>query len=216
MGHRALIVFVKEPRPGEVKTRLGQAIGMERAAEIYRACAEEVLDVARELARRDVHVTVSYAPGSDPERIRRWVNDPLFHLAVQEGASLGDRMRTALARAMEHGAAKVLLVGSDVPELDEPLFDQAWDQLERNDLVLGPSPDGGYYLSGMRPPLKDLFAGILWSSAGVYEATRAAAAVQGLSVGVLPVRADIDWEEDFRAYQQRLRERGRSARRHHH
>jgi len=215
MGHRALIVFVKEPRTGEVKTRLGQAIGMERAAEIYRACAGEVLACARDLARQDVHVTVCYSPGSDPERIGRWVNDSSFHLAVQEGATLGDRMHRALARAMDQGAAKVLLVGSDVPELDGPLFDQAWDQLERNDVVLGPSPDGGYYLIGMRPPLKDLFAGILWSSPEVYEATRAAAASQGLSIGVLPPRADIDREEDFRAYQQRLWEREHSGRKHH-
>lgn len=207
MGHNALIVFVKEPRAGAVKTRLGRTMGMERAAEIYRECAEEVFRLARTVVREDIEVTVCYDPESDPERIRRWANAPGFQFAVQEGSSLGDRMRNAMARAMDRGAEKVLLVGSDVPELDEAILREAWRRLERDGVVLGPTPDGGYYLIGQRAPLKDLFAGIAWSTAAVFEQTCTAAAARKLSVGILPVRADIDREEDFRAYHQRLRER---------
>jgi len=207
MIHRALIVFVREPRAGAVKTRLGRTVGMERAAEIYRACAEEVFRLARTAARENIGVTVSYAPESDPEQIRRWVNAQGFQFAVQEGSSLGDRMRNAMAHAMDRGAEKVLLVGSDIPELDEVILREAWRRLERDPVVLGPTPDGGYYLIGERAPLKDLFAGIAWSTSSVFEQTCAAAQAQELSVGILPVRADIDREEDFRAYQQRLRER---------
>lgn len=207
MEHRELVVFVKEPRPGLVKTRLGRTLGLERAAEIYRLCADEVIRLAKTVEHETTRVTVCYDPDSRAEEVRRWVNAPSIRVIRQQGTSLGDRMRSAFAQAMEGGAERVLLVGSDIPELDRKILDEGWAALDRHDIVLGPSSDGGYYLIGMKPPLKDLFADIQWSAPTVYEATRGAAALQGFSVWALPVLADIDREEDFLAYQQRLRER---------
>jgi rSAM/selenodomain-associated transferase 1/alkylhydroperoxidase/carboxymuconolactone decarboxylase family protein len=208
MGRRALIVFAKEPRPGFVKTRLGRTIGMERAARIYRECAESVFRRARAEEESGVSVTLCYDPDSRPEELRRWVDRPSFQLIPQEGASLGERMHGAFRRAMEAGADRVLLVGSDVPELDGDILAEAWRSLERHDVVLGPSEDGGYYLIGMRAPPKDLFDQIQWSTPTVYDETLRRAAAQGVSVWALPVRADIDREEDVLAYEERLRTHG--------
>ena len=102
-GHRELIVFVKEPRPGLVKTRLGRTVGMERAASIYRLCAENVLRAAQLEERGGVRVTACYDPDSRVEALRRWLTTPSFQLVPQEGASLGERMHRAFRRSMAAG-----------------------------------------------------------------------------------------------------------------
>lgn len=204
--NRGLIVFAKLPRAGEVKTRLGQRLGMERAAELYRQFAEHVFTVADQLAATGVRVFLFHAPGADLQEYRRWVRRP-FTYVPQEGSNLGDRMRRAFDFVFASGLRQAAVIGTDVPELQGSAVLHAFDLLAMHDLVVGPSSDGGYYLLGMNAPTKNVFENIAWSSASVLRQTLERAHRQNLSCAVLDPLADIDTVEDYRAFLQRLEDR---------
>lgn len=199
---KALIVFLKSPRPGAVKTRLGAVIGMDRAASVYREIAGRILQEVILLAKEDVEPLLFVAPGSDPDEVRSWAGGSA-EVLLQEGESLGVRMEHAFATAFVRGARRGVIVGTDVPGLHADLIRRAFRDLEHHDLVLGPATDGGYYLLGMKPPVKDVFGGIRWSSPGVAAETRERAARAGLKVALLPPLSDIDTFEDYQAWQSR-------------
>lgn len=205
---RALIVFAKPPRPGGVKTRLGGAVGMDRAAAIYREFAEHAFGVARACAEEGILVHVFRTPGADEEEMRRWLGCSWCLHREQKGESLGDRMRSAFLDVFEGGARRAVIIGTDVPELELPVLREAFTMLEEFQAVIGPSTDGGYYLLGMQAPLKELFEGIAWSGSTVMDDTGAYLKALGLSHALLPELADIDTESDYRAY---LERRGRDA-----
>jgi len=200
---RALIVFAKPPRPGGVKTRLGETLGMDRAAAVYRECAEHAFALARACAREGILVHLCATPGADEEEMRRWVGCGGCLFSEQKGETLGERMRSAFLAAFEGGARRAVIIGTDVPELELPVLLGAFGMLEEFQAVVGPSTDGGYYLLGMQAPLKELFEGIAWSSSAVMSGTEARLKALGLHYALLPELADIDTEADYRAYLER-------------
>ena len=137
-----LIVFVRAPERGGVKTRLAAAIGDGAALRVYRRLAEHTLAVARELAVEGVEVRVHYAPGGAEEAVRTWLGDGPVYLPQAEG-DLGMRMRDAFERAFADGAERVVIVGSDLPEVSATLLRRAFGLLEGCAAVLGPARDGG-------------------------------------------------------------------------
>jgi len=203
MRRDVLILFAKLPQAGEVKTRLGRSIGMENAANIYREFAEHAFGIAEELSFMGVETHLCYEPTVDEETIRAWVHRS-FSFAPQQGATLGQRMYNAFRKVIEEGAKKAVIIGTDVPELQSTNVAEAFASLDENDIVVGPSADGGYYLLGMKAPLKELFDGIQWSTDTVFKATIARITDLKLSSAVLPVLHDIDTEEDLRQHEQRL------------
>ena len=202
----ALIIFAKLPQPGGVKTRLGQSIGMEQAAKIYKEFAEHAFCIAEELSVNDVAVHLYYEPMSDEESIRSWVKHS-FCFTAQRGTTLGERMRNAFHDVLERGAKRAVIIGTDVPELEGSNVADAFALLDENDIVVGPSVDGGYYLLGMKPPAKDLFDNIEWSTKTVFDATMTKINAMGLSSAVLPVVHDIDNEEDLQRHMRRTKRR---------
>lgn len=202
MNHSALIIFAKLPRAGEVKTRLGESIGMEQAAKVYKEFAEHAFTLADGVNAKDIVVYIFYAPGASEIEIKQWVGRP-FHFIEQRGNSLGDRMRNAFDRTFADGATQTVIIGTDVPELDARTLHSSFAYLTSHDIVIGPSTDGGYYLLGMNVPTKDVFDGIVWSSSAVTETTLARIEAGNYSFALLPVLSDIDTEEDYRAYVQR-------------
>ena len=126
-----------------------------------------------------------------------------FLKKVQTGRDLGERMEAAFSEAFAAGASKVVIIGSDCPELDAEMLEAAFDALDRNDFVLGPTPDGGYYLLGMKHTDDSVFRGIAWSTDAVRNATLQKIAAAGKTCALLPDLPDIDTEEDWRAYEQR-------------
>ena len=194
MGRGVLIVFVKAPRPGEVKTRLAAGIGAEQAAAAYRALAEGVLERTAPLAQ-EYERLVFHAPPEAGAEIALWL--PAETLVPQEGPDLGARMDAAFGAAFERGARKAVLVGSDVPQLGRTHVGQAFDALEDVPVVLGPAADGGYYLVGLRERRPELFQGIEWGTAGVLEATLARCAALGLRPRLLATLVDIDTAADL-------------------
>ncbi|MEO8167669.1 MAG: TIGR04282 family arsenosugar biosynthesis glycosyltransferase, partial [bacterium] len=100
----------------------------------------------------------------------------------------------------DDGAKRTVIIGTDVPELSASIIESAFHQLNDHDVVLGPSTDGGYYLLGMKPPVKEVFDGIEWSSEKVYAQTVKCLQTSRLSYARLPEFADVDTEEDYRQY----------------
>ena len=107
-------------------------------------------------------------------------------------------MQHAFQQSFNHDFQKVVLIGSDCAQLTQAIIDQAFTALDDNDVVIGPSEDGGYYLLGMRRFFGDLFAGIEWSTPTVFEETVGRVQSQGCSLELLPTLNDIDTEEDLK------------------
>ena len=195
MSDRALVVFVKHPRPGAVKTRLAASIGPEAAAELYRALAEHVLE-ATAPAAGEYERLVFFEPAEALEEMRAWL--PGVRLLAQSGGDLGARMADAFVRAFARGASRVALVGTDAPDVTRETAALALSALDAADVVLGPAEDGGYVLVALRAPQPLLFSGIEWSTPRVLEETRARAAAAGLAVRELAPVADLDTLDDLR------------------
>jgi len=203
---RRLLVFLKYPIPGEVKTRLADAIGDEAACRVYRACVE--LTLARLGAWR-AEATLCVDPPDALERTRAWVGQGVgWALRPQSGGTLGERLAEATAHAFAQGAQRVVVVGTDSPWLTARDVDTACEALAHAELVLGPAEDGGYYLIGLSRPTPALFEGIAWSTAAVYQETIAKARALGWRVRVLPLGYDVDRLEDVQRFVADERARG--------
>jgi rSAM/selenodomain-associated transferase 1 len=201
MSDRALVVFVKHPLPGAVKTRLAAAIGPETAAELYRALAEHVLEATTPLAGEYERLVFFDPPGA-AEAMRAWL--PGVRLIAQAGPDLGVRMAHAFARAFARGASRVAIVGTDAPGVSRQAVTDALAALDAADVVIGPAEDGGYYLLALGAPRPGLFAGIAWSTPTVASETRARAMAARLTVRELPTLRDVDTLDDLRGEWPRL------------
>lgn len=225
----ALAIFARLPVPGKVKTRLAASVGGDAAASFYERMAERAfgaLGRAEEVSSR----TLFFSEASEAEGIHGWLessgNVSMRAVAQCESRDLGDRMRDALDRALASGGAdggsvrKAIVVGTDIPDLDETHVDAAARLLDHHDVVFGPAMDGGYYLLGVRrrdAPAEAcdrretrvaseargahpaLFRGVPWSTPTVLRDSIAAARAAGLSVAprdALPALRDIDTIED--------------------
>jgi len=196
VSDRTLVVFVKEPRPGSVKTRLAVAIGDDDAAQLYQVFVETVL-AATTPAPGEYERLVFYDPPEAGERMRAWL--PSGRLRQQATGDVGQRMAACFARCFARGASRVVLAGSDAPALGRGEVRAAFDALADHDLVLGPAVDGGYYLVGLCAPQPTLFEGVAWSTASVLDETLVRAAAAGLSVAQLAPLRDVDTADDLRA-----------------
>ncbi len=195
MRRQRLILFLKAPRPGAVKTRLAQSIGAEEACAIYRRLVELLLGEMAPLQ----DVELRFTPDDAAEEIRSWLGAHWL-MAPQGSGDLGCRLAAASAAAFRDGARRVAMIGSDCPEVMRTDITAAWTGLLTHDVVLGPAQDGGYWLIGLRAPQPGLFAGLPWSTPAVLEETLARCRDARLSVGRLRELADIDTEADWRRF----------------
>ena len=202
VSREQLIVFVKAPRPGTVKTRIARTAGAERACAIYRDMVATVLQKFASIRGAQLR----FAPDDALEEIKPWLRDDWI-TAPQGAGNLGERLQRAFADSFADGAERVVIVGSDCPEVKSGDVRTAWKELKSHDLVIGPAIDGGYWLIGLRALRPELFRAITWSSDQVLAQTLAQAKLIGLSVQLLRILSDIDTEEDWDAY---VRERGSS------
>jgi rSAM/selenodomain-associated transferase 1 len=196
----ALLVFVRTPRPGKVKTRLARSLGNEKAAEFYKLCTDAVLEEIGHLSR-DVERYISFAEPISKYEAKRLAGLGL-RVVVQEGESLGQRLYNAFSRVLENGTRKVVIVASDVPDLTADIMKEAFSSLDKSDVVIGPCYDGGYYLIGMKELHDELFNGISWGTELVFRQTLNIARENGLTVRQVPILVDIDTEADLRQWSQ--------------
>ncbi len=196
MTRRCILLMVKNPEPGSVKTRLGAEIGMIAAADAYRALTEAV--VAR--LPTDVSLRICFAPDDSVAAIRRWLEpratrDATFH--PQGTGSLGERMNRAFDTAFAAGDERVAVIGSDCIDITPADFAEAFDALEQHPAALGPSTDGGYYLLALRAPAPHLFAGVEWSTERVLGQTIERIRELGWTHHTLSAKTDVDTRSEW-------------------
>ncbi len=194
-------VFAKYWQAGSVKTRLAASIGNVMAADLYRCFVEETIRIV-DRSRCDIR-TLVFSPPEQRASMAAIV-DPSWGLWPQSDGSLGRRMSHFFFDAFRNGAEKVILVGSDTPSLPSARLAQAFRRLDRADVVLGPSDDGGYYLIGMKQPQPQLFQAIEWSTERVFDQTRAVIQRAGLLLAPLAPWYDVDRLDDLHRLQNDL------------
>jgi len=216
-GRAQLVVLVRGPSPGRCKRRLAAGLGSRAAAAVHdRLCAHTLAAVAGARLPAGAE-TVLAAQGLGVRAARRWARGlwpqerPALRIVGQGGGSLGLLMQRQLMRARREGAARVVLIGSDLPELAPTDLEDAFRALDHGaPVVLGPATDGGYWLIGLgsrqaaTPAVRSglrLFAGasapIDWGGAAVLQQTLQAAAVEGLGVTLLSHHSDLDRPVDL-------------------
>lgn len=204
-----LLVFVKAPTPGAVKTRLLPLLSAAEAAQLYRGLVVDTLKVAKRL--RNIHVVVAYAADRTFPDLA-WL-DAKPPMLFQHGRTLGERLSQAFEWAFEQGARHVVALGSDAPDLSTRWVGQSFQALTRCDVVVGPTTDGGYQLIGLTRPHPELFVDMPWSSPRLFGQTLDRIGRLNLSVRCLDLVADLDTPEDVHRYlAQRSRGRGQTRR----
>lgn len=199
-----LIIFIRNPALGNVKTRLARTLGAAEALRIYHILLEKTCAAASgAVAERQL-----YYSDTIPQ-IDEWSSD-LFQKRLQSPGDLGARMESAFHIAFLEGAHKALIIGSDCPELSAAVLNTAFELLDSHDFVVGPVPDGGYYLLGMKALARSIFHDIAWSTDTVRAHTVEKIVAMGKSFALLPELTDIDEASDWEAYL--LRSGGQNAR----
>src|SRR5262249_7273092 len=157
-AEQVLGVFAKEPRPGEVKTRLAQETSPSFATKVARACLDDTLD---RLAAVPSCRFLVYAPASARGFFAEAAADR-FELRPQADGDLGRRMEAFFRERLASEGARVVVVGADSPTMPVDFVLQAFELLGTNDVVLGPATDGGYYLLGCAERVPPIFSEIAW------------------------------------------------------
>lgn len=192
-----VVVMLKAPRPGWVKTRLAQRIGVLAATEAYRSLAMQVLANLPDLPA----VELRHAPDDAAAEVAPWLRSG-WTLAPQGDGDLGSRLVRAFAEHFAAGARRVVVLGADCPYVTEEDIREAFNALKKADLVLGPAVDGGYWSVGLRTPCPELFSGVAWSTALVLAQTEQRAAALGISVARLRTLSDVDTEDDWQQWRE--------------
>jgi uncharacterized protein len=203
------MVFVKAPHPGQVKTRLGKSVGDRQAAQLYRCFTEDVLDTVESL---DLDSLIFFAPAEDEAFLKTWLGEHRNYIP-QRGTHLGDRMAAAFRHSFSLGYQRVLILGSDGPDLPRAFLVEALEALQQQ-AVIGPSEDGGYYTLGFTPSTfcPAVFGKLPWSTPQVYPQTLEIFKKYSCPFHALPAWTDIDTLDDLRRFYRRHRQKANSNR----
>lgn len=189
MKEEALIIFVRKPVLGSVKTRLAATLGPEAALAIYQQLLKHTHAITVGLP---CDRYVFYAGEIDEKDL--WQEG--YVRQQQAGGDLGERMKAAFAFLFEKGYRRICIIGSDCFELTTEIISNAFAWLRKTDFVIGPAKDGGYYLLGMSGGSKNVFDGIAWSTGKVFSQTVTSLHQQGFTYTLLPLLSDVDTVDD--------------------
>ena len=189
MSKELLIVFVKNIKLGKVKTRLAKSIGNEGAFEVYKHLVE-ITEKATQKVKHEKHIYFS-----DVIIDEKWPNTPKF---IQKGADLGEKMQNAFEKGFSDGYKKIILIGSDLPDISATIIQKGFYQLNNSEIVFGPAEDGGYYLVGMNKMYKSIFENKKWSTKELLKTTLLELDKNKTKVSLLHKLNDIDNLDDLK------------------
>ncbi len=195
MARDRLLVFLKAPRPGFVKTRLAAQLGPAAALAAYRTLVATLLHRLADLPAAELRFT----PDDAAAEISGWLR-PGWTAAPQGEGDLGQRLSAAFDAAFASGAERVVIIGSDCPDVSLCDLEFAGSALHHHDVVLGPATDGGYWLIGLRRRAPELFTAMPWSTDRVFAETRARCQRLNLRLQILRELTDIDEPADWEAF----------------
>ncbi len=198
-----MLLFVKYPTPGSVKSRLAASLGDRLAAGLYRCFVRDCLKTLSAVSRS---ITVCYDPSRKEKIFRAWLGNDYRYLP-QRGNDLGERMKHAFEDAFLNGASRALLLGSDIPDVPAEHVSEAVSALRAAGCVVGPACDGGYYCIGFSREffMPEVFERIPWGTGSVYTETveRLSSSLPSNRIHVLPEWHDIDTYTDLCHYAER-------------
>ncbi|AOP35957.1 transferase 1, rSAM/selenodomain-associated protein [Leptospira tipperaryensis] len=192
----SLILFLRNPVLGRVKTRLAKTLGEQTALNVY----EQLLEITKkQIQNLDIPVRLYF--DSIPDSIfSDWGTQTSVHL--QTGQDLGERMQNAFLETFQCGAKKAVIIGSDCPDLETKHIREAFSALDPRDAAIGPAKDGGYYLLALKSVYPEIFREIPWSSERVFAMTLEKLQLARKDVWILPILNDIDEAKDLDPYLQ--------------
>ncbi len=196
--NKALAIFIKNPELGKAKTRIAKDSDDETALAIYK----KLLNITHNITSKvDTNRYVFYSQFIDEND--KWTS-PTYSKKLQGGDDLGEKMSNGFQVLFNEQYAKVILIGSDCPYITEDILQEAYDQLDDHNIVLGPTFDGGYYLIGMNQFSPIVFTEIEWSTESVLDTTIERAASVGYNCHLLPRLKDIDHLSDWEEYKSKF------------
>lgn len=188
MTEALVIVFVKNIKLGTVKTRLAKTIGDLGAFEVYT----ELVKITEKATSQISFDKRIYFSNSVVDY--QWSNE---FKAIQYGSDLGERMLNAFKDGFNAGYKKIVLIGSDLPDIDETHITKGIEALSKSDVVFGPAEDGGYYLVGLNKLIPDIFRNKPWSQPHLLYETLKELHKLDIEVSTLETLNDIDTYEDL-------------------
>ena len=187
MASLTLLIMLKVPGAIEVKSRLAQSIGNEQALNAYRRMVEKFLANLPVESMKEIYFT----PAEAEMEIQRWLGEEYTYYCQAEG-DLGKRLINACEESLGRGAEAVVLMGGDCPYIDQSVIAAVAEGLKKNDIVIGPTFDGGYCLLACKRHMPALFQDIIWSTESVFIETLERIKTLGLSVLILKPLEDVD------------------------
>lgn len=195
----ALILMTRVPIPGQTKTRLMDIMSGEDCAKLHTCFLKDLMNTLNK-RNNDFDLFITYTPDESFSILSPLI-PPRTQSFPQKGNHLGERMSQAIKDVFAKGYEKVILIGSDIPDITLDDIEQAFSLLDDNDVVLGPTYDGGYYLIGMNEPNDGIFQiSKEWGGKSVLESTMDKGNRQGLTIGLAAKYLDIDTKEDLYAF----------------
>ncbi|TVZ26781.1 hypothetical protein JM83_1771 [Gillisia sp. Hel_I_86] len=187
-----LLIFTRNPELGKVKTRLAKDLGDQTALDIYKFLLDHTVAVTSSLPiTKEVHYS---------ETIRE--NDiwdaSIYQKKQQVGEDLGDRMKNAFIEGFKNGYSNIIIIGSDMYDINSKELMDAFKELDAKDFVIGPAEDGGYYLLGMRKLEPAIFANKEWGTQSVLKATLQD--IDRENIAILEVKNDVDYYSDIKEH----------------
>lgn len=201
LNENAIIVFIKNPVLGKVKTRLAATVGNERALAIYHKLMHHTMSITKHL---DADKYLFYSDFVDENDI--WENEKYIKSIQHQTQDLGLKMASAFATTFKNKHKKAVIIGSDCLELNSEIIKEACSKLSENEVVIGPAFDGGYYLIGFnfekietqcKEVFEKIFLGKEWSHERVYQEAKDACLALSLKCFQLPTLTDVDEEKDY-------------------
>jgi rSAM/selenodomain-associated transferase 1 len=186
-----IIIFYRNPVKGAVKTRLAAGIGDEAALTVYKQLSEMTMKAVRPVASEKIVYYDQYIIHDDI-----WTEDD-FEKNIQAGSDLGERMAAAFRHGFKQGYDRILIIGTDCPDLTTGMLEDAFNLLDTRDAVIGPAVDGGYYLLGLKRFIPEVFQDMVWGSDQVFQQTMIRLKQLGQSVCLLEPLRVIDRPEDL-------------------